>query len=89
MRLIPQDPLKIFPAYGITVNEGHNFIYLSITIWERDVFAFLDEHTAARLLVVASVALVSTDPGTLNEIQVLSVVTDPDTTFMHSLSSCR
>jgi dienelactone hydrolase len=47
-RLNKPHRLKIFPAYGVTVNEGHNFIYLSIATWERDVFAFLDEHTAPR-----------------------------------------
>jgi dienelactone hydrolase len=38
--------LKVFPAFGQTVNEGHNFIFFSVRTWERDVFAFLDEHTA-------------------------------------------
>jgi dipeptidyl aminopeptidase/acylaminoacyl peptidase len=47
-RLDKPHRLKIFPACGVTVNEGHNLIYLSIATWERDVFAFLDEHTAAR-----------------------------------------
>lgn len=38
--------LKVFPAFGQTVNEGHNFIYFSVRTWERDVFAFLGKHTA-------------------------------------------
>lgn len=40
--------LKVFPACGQTVNEGHNFIYLSVETWEREVFAFLNEHTARK-----------------------------------------
>ncbi|HET8547563.1 MAG TPA: prolyl oligopeptidase family serine peptidase [Bryobacteraceae bacterium] len=36
--------LKIYPALGHTPEEGHDFIYLGVSRWERDVFAFLDEH---------------------------------------------
>jgi len=35
---------KIYPAVGRTPAEGHDFIYSSVAIWERDVFAFLAEH---------------------------------------------
>jgi dienelactone hydrolase len=35
--------LKILPAFGSTVSEGHNLVYLSIETWEREVFEFLDE----------------------------------------------
>jgi len=38
--------LKVFPAFGQTVSEGHNLIYLSVASWEREVFAFLAEHTS-------------------------------------------
>jgi carboxymethylenebutenolidase len=36
--------LKIYPAFGETVQEGHHLVYLSIPAWEQDVFAFLDFH---------------------------------------------
>jgi carboxymethylenebutenolidase len=36
--------LKIYPPVGQTSDDGHNFIYLAIPQWERDVFGFLDEH---------------------------------------------
>src|SRR5947199_25487 len=36
--------LKIYPAIGHTVEEGHDFIHLGVNIWEPDVFAFLDEN---------------------------------------------
>jgi carboxymethylenebutenolidase len=35
--------LEIYPAYGNTPSKGHNFLHLSPGIWERDVFAFLDD----------------------------------------------
>lgn len=40
--------LEIYPAFGRTQSEGHNIIYLSMPTWERDVFDFLNEHTASR-----------------------------------------
>jgi dienelactone hydrolase len=36
--------LKIYPPVGHTVDEGHGFLYLGVSTWEPDVFAFLDEH---------------------------------------------
>ena len=36
--------LKIYPPIGHTVEDGHDFLHLSVSIWEPDVFAFLDEH---------------------------------------------
>jgi len=27
-----------------TVDDGHEFLYLGVKIWEPDVFAFLDEN---------------------------------------------
>lgn len=36
--------LKIYPPVGKTADEGHRFLYLGVSIWEPDVFAFLDEH---------------------------------------------
>jgi carboxymethylenebutenolidase len=36
--------VKIYPPFGPTADDGHSFVYLSITTWEPDVFAFLDEH---------------------------------------------
>jgi carboxymethylenebutenolidase len=36
--------LKIYPPIGQTVDDGHDFLHLGVSIWEPDVFAFLDEH---------------------------------------------
>jgi len=36
--------LKIYPPVGRTVDEGHGFLYLGVSSWEPDVFAFLNEH---------------------------------------------
>jgi carboxymethylenebutenolidase len=36
--------LKIYPPIGHTVEDGHDFLYQGVSIWEPDVFAFLDEN---------------------------------------------
>jgi carboxymethylenebutenolidase len=36
--------LKIYPPFGRTSEDGHNFVNLAIPQWEDDVFGFLDEH---------------------------------------------
>ena len=36
--------LKIYLPIGYTVDDGHNFLHLGVSIWEPDVFAFLDEN---------------------------------------------
>ena len=36
--------LKIYPPIGKTVDDGHSFLYLGVSIWEPDVFGFLDEN---------------------------------------------
>jgi dienelactone hydrolase len=36
--------LKIYPPIGHTPDDGHNFPLLGVSIWEPDVFAFLDEY---------------------------------------------
>lgn len=36
--------LKIYPAAGSSVEDGHNFIFTHVSVWEPDVFAFLDGH---------------------------------------------
>jgi dipeptidyl aminopeptidase/acylaminoacyl peptidase len=36
--------LKIYPPVGQTADDGHNFVYTAIAVWESDVFKFLDEH---------------------------------------------
>ncbi len=36
--------LKIYPPVGHTADEGHALLYLGVSTWEPDVFAFLDEH---------------------------------------------
>jgi carboxymethylenebutenolidase len=35
--------LRIYPAFGSTASEGHNFLYSSPGTWESDVFAFLGQ----------------------------------------------
>jgi carboxymethylenebutenolidase len=36
--------LKIYPPIGHTVDDGHDFLHLGVSIWEPEVFAFLDEN---------------------------------------------
>ncbi len=36
--------LKIYPPIGRTPDDGHNFPLLGVSIWETDVFAFLDQY---------------------------------------------
>jgi dienelactone hydrolase len=36
--------LKIYPAVGLTQDNGHGMLYLDIPAWEDDVFRFLDQH---------------------------------------------
>ncbi len=36
--------IKIYPAYGKTPGEGHNFAWLGPTMWGADVLAFLRQH---------------------------------------------
>ena len=36
--------LKIYPAVGLTTDDGHNMLYEDIPAWESDVFEFLDQH---------------------------------------------
>jgi carboxymethylenebutenolidase len=36
--------VKIYPAYGKSVQEGHAFGYFGSSIWANDVFQFLDQH---------------------------------------------
>jgi dienelactone hydrolase len=42
-RLNKPHELKIYPKFGNSANEGHNFIFLSTKTWEKDVFRFLEE----------------------------------------------
>jgi carboxymethylenebutenolidase len=42
-RLGKPQRIKIYPPVGRTADEGHRLIYLGVTTWEPDVFAFLDE----------------------------------------------
>jgi len=35
--------LKIYPAFGRSLQEGHNLIFLNTEAWEEDVFRFLKE----------------------------------------------
>jgi hypothetical protein len=34
----------VYPYVGKTSDDGHNFVYNSIPVWETDVFRFLDEN---------------------------------------------
>jgi dienelactone hydrolase len=43
-RLRKRRRLKIYPAVGQSAEDGHSFLYLGVSTWEPDVFAFLDEH---------------------------------------------
>ena len=36
--------LQIYPAIGRTPEDGHGFLYSGGSIWENDVFAFLDQY---------------------------------------------
>jgi len=36
--------VKIYPAFGDSVSDGHTFGYFGSAIWADDVFRFLDEH---------------------------------------------
>jgi dienelactone hydrolase len=36
--------LKIYSPIGRTSEDGHRFLFLGVSIWEPDVFAFLDEY---------------------------------------------
>jgi carboxymethylenebutenolidase len=36
--------LQIYPAIGRTPEDGHGFLYSGASIWENDVFAFLDQY---------------------------------------------
>ena len=41
-RLGKPNRVKIYAAVGNTPAEGHDFVYLGLSTWEQDVFAFLD-----------------------------------------------
>jgi carboxymethylenebutenolidase len=36
--------VTLYPPVGQSADEGHDFVHLRVGTWERDVFAFLDEH---------------------------------------------
>ncbi len=43
-RLKKPHRVKIYPPWGRTTRDGHVFGVRGSSVWERDVFAFLDEH---------------------------------------------
>jgi dienelactone hydrolase len=47
-RLGKPHALKIYPAFGHTAEEGHSFLYSEPSIWEADVFQFLDRQVKGR-----------------------------------------
>jgi len=36
--------VKVYPPIGQTREDGHGFLYSGVSIWENDVFAFLDHY---------------------------------------------
>jgi hypothetical protein len=36
--------MKIYPAYGKTPADGHDFGYFGSSVWADDVFRFLQEY---------------------------------------------
>jgi carboxymethylenebutenolidase len=42
-RLHKAHVLKIYPPVGQTTDDGHNAVYIAISVWEKDVFQFLDK----------------------------------------------
>ncbi len=38
--------LKIYPPFGKTPDDGHNFVYTDAADWEADVFRFLDHYVS-------------------------------------------
>jgi hypothetical protein len=47
-RLHKPHTLKIYPAVGLTSEDGHGMLYENIPAWESDVFEFLDRHVKDR-----------------------------------------
>jgi carboxymethylenebutenolidase len=47
-RLRKRSSLKIYPPVGESAEDGHAFLYLRVSTWEPDVFAFLGEHMRGR-----------------------------------------
>jgi hypothetical protein len=45
-RLGKPSRLIVYPAVGRDARDGHNLVYRSVPMWERDVFAFLTVHVA-------------------------------------------
>jgi dienelactone hydrolase len=43
-RLGKPHALRIYPPVGRTPEDGHNFVYTTISLWEADVFRFLDDY---------------------------------------------
>ena len=37
--------LRVYPAIGRSPEDGHDFLYSGVPIWENDVFAFLAQYT--------------------------------------------
>jgi dienelactone hydrolase len=40
--------LKIYPRVGRSSDDGHNFVYTAVDLWEDDVFKFLDQHVRVK-----------------------------------------
>ena len=44
-RLGKSNRVEIYGAVGKSPSDGHDFVHRGLSVWEADVFAFLDEHT--------------------------------------------
>jgi dienelactone hydrolase len=42
-RLTKRYALKIYPAFGRSTREGHDFLFRNVGTWESDVFSFLEQ----------------------------------------------
>jgi len=47
-RLSKPHALKVYPPVGKSVSDGHNFIYTDVSLWNEDVFHFLQENLGVR-----------------------------------------
>jgi hypothetical protein len=43
-RLGRPNQVQIYAPVGKTAAEGHDFVHIAVSTWERDVFAFLEGH---------------------------------------------
>jgi len=61
--------LKIYPAFGKTVDDGHNAVYNSVSMWESDVFDFLGTPPGGEPHVPRHFGYLSHSDGRLSRLQ--------------------